>query len=85
MKSITKAQVTVKALRARLAAQGYQPGLPEHITAQTVAIDRQLVQRSRCQGCKKRGRLSFNPFRHASEPRYKIVAVCGECGHSTEF
>lgn len=82
MQSVLSPTLPVKSpLQARLEAAGYYPGVPDHITADTLLADAETVHRSRCSVCRRRG-LRCRPM--AKGQSYRIVAVCTNCDHSEE-
>jgi hypothetical protein len=56
--SITSTSAPVKDERAlvrRLRRQGFEPGVPEHVTEETQATDRRMCRYARCGACRRHG------------------------------
>ena len=53
-------------------------GAPDHLRPETLAIDRRVCRALKCGQCHKRG-LTFTP-QHTAAGRYRVLAVCPECG-----
>jgi hypothetical protein len=57
---------------------GWSPGAPGHITAETQPIDAATCRRMKCGKCRRRG-LDYVPMHYG--PRYRVQALCPDCGH----
>jgi hypothetical protein len=77
-----KTTTTAEALQQDLAAQGFTPGAPRHITAQSQAIDQRACRRLVCPACRKRG-SAYHPWTDGRS--YRCLAVCQACGHAEEM
>jgi len=66
-------------------AQGWRPGLPAHIDAETFAIDARVVKALVCPGCQRRRSMEPVPLKRGAKG-YMVLAVCQTpgCGHSEE-
>jgi len=66
----------------RLLAQGWRPGLPAHIDADTFAIDARVAKQLVCPGCHKR-KMEAVPLKRGAKG-YSVLAVCQTpgCGES---
>lgn len=60
-----------------LETDGWQPGAPPQVTAESVAIDKRTCSRLRCPGCRRRG-MRYSSWHWGG--RYKVVAICLHCG-----
>jgi hypothetical protein len=81
-KPITTAP-TVEALTQQLRAEGFSPGAPRHVTAQSQAIDAHACRRLRCPACRQRG-CAYRPF-HNSRCSYRVLACCQHCPAAQEM
>jgi hypothetical protein len=54
-------------------AEGFAPGAPGHVTAESVRTDRGLCRRMKCPDCGRRG-LEYRPWHRSS--RYRVLATC---------
>jgi hypothetical protein len=62
---------------------GFEPGAPSHITEDTQAIDRRLCAALVCGSCRRRGTMTYQPFRRGAS--YRAIAVCQRCGEVEEI
>jgi hypothetical protein len=70
-------------LDAQLQAEGFRPGLPDALTPESVAIDRQMCARARCGRCHARG-LQYRPYTN-EDGLYRVLASCPTCHSAEEF
>jgi hypothetical protein len=63
-------------LSEALAALGYRPGTPPHVTPSSAAIDRRACCRLACPECEAVG-LDYRPFYRDSS--YRVLACCRVC------
>ncbi len=64
-----------------LTLAGYTLGAPAHVRAETLAIDEQVIRRSRCSACHRRGQQCR--FFHRGRS-FRAVSICGHCQHAEE-
>jgi hypothetical protein len=85
MSSIAHAQPGIKPaappLLHQLAADGFLPGPPAHLSAWSQRIDARICKRMVCPTCHVRG-LEYHP--HHRGIHYRVAAVCGRCGTAEE-
>jgi hypothetical protein len=60
-----------------LLAEGFAPGRPVQVTAESVRTDRGVCRWMRCPGCGRRG-LEYRPWNRGE--RYRDLATCPGCG-----
>jgi DNA-directed RNA polymerase subunit RPC12/RpoP len=65
-----------------LRLEGYAPGPPPHITAETQMIDSQCAGSTRCPRCGQRG-LAYEPWHRGGS--YRAIARCTRCGSTFEM
>jgi hypothetical protein len=70
-------------LTGDLASEGWQPGAPGHVTAETLRIDASCCREMECPECGHPG-MQFHPWHLGG--RYKAVAACPllQCGCEIE-
>jgi Flp pilus assembly pilin Flp len=73
---------TAAAIEQQFAVEGFRPGAPRHITAQSQAIDRLVCRRLKCPACRKRG-CDYRPFTDGRA--YRVLACCQACGAAEEM
>jgi hypothetical protein len=64
-------------LVATLAAEGFFPGVPRHLSLAARSADQDLCRRLRCPCCRQQG-LAYRPFING-KGRYRVVAGCPAC------
>jgi hypothetical protein len=74
--------VTLSDLTQRLTDEGYREGAPERVSAEAVAIDREVCAEASCDECGRHG-LAYLAL-HAGRS-YVAVAYCKGCGAASEF
>jgi hypothetical protein len=73
----------IAALGPVLAAEGFRPSAPDHVTSWTLGIDAQIAATSRCERCRQRG-LILMPW-HNDRGVYWALARCCRCNHEVEM
>jgi len=61
---------------------GFSPGPPKHVSAVSIAIDREVAAGAECDVC---GRLGMRLHAYHRGNVYKAIARCPNCNHATEF
>jgi hypothetical protein len=78
---------TVADLEISILAEGFVPGTPPTLKADSRLIDSAMCKRMRCPVCRKAG-MNYRPFhkrdRFTGQSRYRVLAVCN-CGHGEEL
>lgn len=69
-------------LLERLAAEGFRPGVPAHLSAAAQQADAEACAETRCPGCRARG-PDYQPFHQGR--RYRAVVSCPHCGWAEEL
>jgi hypothetical protein len=74
---------TAEALARQFAAEGFTPGQPAGLTAEALAVDRQIARQARCPRCRRRG-MQVQTY-HDGAGRYRVLLSCAVCGAAEEF
>ena len=61
---------------------GFRPGAPPHVQGIGLPIDRAILRGMACPECEGRG-MEARTFHRGH--RYRVLAVCQQCGHTEEF
>jgi hypothetical protein len=72
---------TAEALAAQFRRLGFEPGVPPGIGRRSVMIDKVMVLKMTCPGCRRHQAMKYQPFRRGTD--YRVLAACA-CGAGEE-